>query len=204
MRKLKSAVEDAEVGGGDGHEDDRHGGGLNEGFAVWPLDFFELRPARGEETDDAASLTLSGGLLLSAGDLLALAALALLAAPLLGLLGLLRLHAALGAARLRRVWRLELGFRRAGGNAGLDRLDLGNIAGHAELGVPLGVGLSVPLNSGPLLFPKFAFAPLGLALCSGFRHRAYRVSLCAVWRPHQRQNFRSSTRSGEFRRDLLV
>ena len=32
----------------------------------------------------------------------------------------------------------------------------------------------------------------------------YRVSLCAVWRPHQRQNLRSSMRSGEFRRDLFV
>jgi hypothetical protein len=33
---------------------------------------------------------------------------------------------------------------------------------------------------------------------------AYRVSLCGVCRPHQRQYFLNSIRSGEFRRDLLV
>jgi hypothetical protein len=32
----------------------------------------------------------------------------------------------------------------------------------------------------------------------------YRVSRCAVWPPHQRQYFFSSTRSGVFRFDLLV
>jgi hypothetical protein len=33
---------------------------------------------------------------------------------------------------------------------------------------------------------------------------SYRVSLWAVWWPHQRQNLRISMRSGVFRRDLLV
>jgi hypothetical protein len=32
----------------------------------------------------------------------------------------------------------------------------------------------------------------------------YRVSLCEVWRPHHRQNFRSSIRSGEFRLLFIV
>jgi len=31
-----------------------------------------------------------------------------------------------------------------------------------------------------------------------------RVSRCAVWRPHHRQNFFSSIRSGVFRLDLFV
>jgi hypothetical protein len=34
--------------------------------------------------------------------------------------------------------------------------------------------------------------------------RHYRVSLCGVWRPHQRQYFLNSTRSGEFRFDFCV
>jgi hypothetical protein len=32
-----------------------------------------------------------------------------------------------------------------------------------------------------------------------YRADGYRVSLCGVWRPHHRQNFRSSIRSGVFR-----
>jgi hypothetical protein len=34
---------------------------------------------------------------------------------------------------------------------------------------------------------------------AGRGERRYRVSLCGVWRPHHRQNFRSSMRSGVFR-----
>jgi hypothetical protein len=36
------------------------------------------------------------------------------------------------------------------------------------------------------------------------RATAYRVSLCGVWRAHQRQYFENSILSGEFRFDLFV
>ena len=39
---------------------------------------------------------------------------------------------------------------------------------------------------------------------TGRRKPRYRVSLCGVWRPHHRQNFRSSTRSGVFRLLFIV
>jgi hypothetical protein len=39
---------------------------------------------------------------------------------------------------------------------------------------------------------------------AGRRSQRYRVSLCEVWRPHHRQNFRSSTRSGVFRLLFIV
>src|SRR5262245_40432484 len=39
---------------------------------------------------------------------------------------------------------------------------------------------------------------------AGGRRRRYRVSLWGVWRPHHRQNFRSSTRSGVFRLLFIV
>jgi hypothetical protein len=41
------------------------------------------------------------------------------------------------------------------------------------------------------------------ALCTGLPGHQ-RVSLCGVWRPHQRQYFLNSTRSGEFRFDFCV
>ena len=52
ISQLKTRVEGAEVGGDDGDEDDRHGGGLDQGVAVGPLDLLQLGPAGGEEADD--------------------------------------------------------------------------------------------------------------------------------------------------------
>jgi hypothetical protein len=39
---------------------------------------------------------------------------------------------------------------------------------------------------------------------SQLRDHPHLVSLCGVWRPHQRQYFFSSTRSGVFRFDFVV
>jgi hypothetical protein len=48
-----------------------------------------------------------------------------------------------------------------------------------------------------LLLARAALAPSLARITSH-----YRVSLCVVWRPHQRQYLRSSTRSGVFRLDF--
>jgi hypothetical protein len=42
------------------------------------------------------------------------------------------------------------------------------------------------------------------ALPACLARHTYLVSRCGVWRPHQRQYFRNSTRSGEFRLDFCV
>ncbi len=44
----------------------------------------------------------------------------------------------------------------------------------------------------------------GTSLRSRLLGHCYLVSLCTVWRPHQRQYLRSSTRSGVFRLDFVV
>ena len=90
-----------------------------------------------------------------------------------------------------------------------DRLGLGDLAGDAVLGVLLRALLPLALGStgaglATTLLGLLAAAALGLPLCPGLRHRRQRVSLCGVWRPHQRQNLRISIRSGVFRRDLFV
>src|SRR4051812_11613438 len=81
-QEVEGRVERAEVGGGDGDEDDCDRGCLDQGVAVWPLDLFQLCPAGEEEADHAAALALRLRLFLLLGELLALAAL-LLAAPAL-------------------------------------------------------------------------------------------------------------------------
>ena len=96
----------------------------------------------------------------------------LVALALFGLLDRLRLGAA-GAAALRRVGRLEVGFGRAGADPGLDRFDLGDVAGDADLGVVLGarVGLTAAVAAGALSLFGFAGALLRLALCARFGHQ---------------------------------
>src|SRR4051812_24908667 len=84
--KVESRVQRAEVGGGDGDEDDCDGGRLDQGVTVGPLDLLQLSPAGDEEADDAATLALGLRLFLLLGELLALAALLLAALALLGFL----------------------------------------------------------------------------------------------------------------------
>src|SRR5436190_16294455 len=82
--EVEEGVERAEVGGGDGYEQDRHPRGLDQRLAIRPLDPLELCPAGDEEADHAAALALGGGLArrpAPLGLLRAAPALALLLAP---------------------------------------------------------------------------------------------------------------------------
>src|SRR4051794_4240460 len=84
---IESRVERAEIGGGDGDEDDCDRGGLDQGVAIGPLDLFQLGPAGEEKADDAAALALLRlRLFLLLGELLSLAALLLAALALFAFL----------------------------------------------------------------------------------------------------------------------
>ena len=171
MRKLKSGVESAEVGGRDGDEEDRDGGRLDQRVAIRPLHFLQLGPAGNQESDHAAALAFGLRLFLFLGELLALAALLLGALALLGFLLAPSLRRGVGRARLRRVGGLELRLRGAGGDPGLHRLDLGDVAGDGDLGVVLGARLGAALAVGAFPLLSFPSPALGLALCAGLGHR---------------------------------
>src|SRR5262249_11169388 len=104
---------------------------------------------------------------------LALLAFLVLALAFLGLLGLLGLGAAQGT-RLRRIGGLEVCLGGADRHPGLDRLDLGDVAGDGDLRVVLGAGLGLAvavIGAGAFLLFGFASAFLRLALCARLRHR---------------------------------
>src|SRR6266516_1955711 len=142
--EVEERVERAEVGGGDGDEEDRHPGGLDQRRAVGPLDSLELGPAGDEEPDDPPPLTLRRGLaalaallrLLRAAPALALGGLAGAAGdPVRRLLGHLD-HGGLGPADVRARW-----SRRGGlGGSLLDgrRLRRGGLRGRRRAIAALG------------------------------------------------------------------
>src|SRR6188474_831041 len=94
--EAEDGVEGAEVGRGDGDEDDRHGARLDQGVAIGPLDLLQLGPAGEEEADHPAALAFGLRLLLLLGELLALAALLLGALALFAFLQRLGFCAAFG------------------------------------------------------------------------------------------------------------
>ena len=75
-----------------------------------------------------------------------------------------------GAGGLGSVGRFQRRFGSADGHAGLDRLDLGDVAGDRDLGVVLGVRLAVALPADAFALLLFAGPPLGLALCARLGH----------------------------------
>ncbi len=152
----------------------------------------------------AAALAFRLRLFLFLGELLALAALLLVALALLRFLLRLRFGAALGAAVFGASGVSSCALGSAGGDPGLDRLDLGDVAGDRDLGVVLGARLGAAPSPERFRSCSSRARRSALRCARVFAIGSYRVSLCAVWWPHQRQNLRISIRSGELRRDLLV
>ncbi len=73
---------------------------------------------------------------------------------------------------LGRVGRFQRRLGSADGHAGLDRFDLGDLAGDRHLGVVLSARLGATLFAGAFELLFFASPTLGLALCARLRHRS--------------------------------
>jgi hypothetical protein len=221
-------VQQAQVAARDQDEAEHDAGQRGQRLSVGPLDPLELGPASDQELYEtravlglrlllARAAPARGVPLLGLGlrfvvDLVVLEVLVLVE------LGLV-LDDGVGAALVLRrradgERRIDPGGR-LGGAGVVDVRDGGRAVGLGRTGLPavrLLAGVALLLQAAraalrlplfrPLAIPRHRSLLLTRTRARDLRHQ--RVSLCGVWRPHQRQYLRNSIRSGSFRLDFSV